>query len=64
MWRVLQAANRPWPVLSEDSLIDYMVMEAVYLKVQREDRDAEKKAERRNWKKDKTGYDHLREVAG
>lgn len=51
MWRVCREAGRPWPVLSEDSVIDYMVMEAVYLKVQEEERAAQKEQERREWKK-------------
>lgn len=41
-----KAANRPWPVLCpEDPVIDYMVMEAVALKAQREDARARKDAE-------------------
>lgn len=32
-------------------MIDYMVMEAVYLKVQEEERAAQKEQERREWKK-------------
>lgn len=57
---MFQAANRPWPVISEDSVIDYMVMEAVFIKVQKEDRDAEKKAERQNWKKDTSNLEDFR----
>jgi hypothetical protein len=36
----------------EDDVIDYMVMEAVALRVQRAERDAEKQRERNEWKKE------------
>lgn len=50
MWRVCKAAGRPWPVLCpEDDVIDYMVMEAVALKIQKEDEKAKKDAERKQW---------------
>ena len=55
MWRVYKEAGRPWPVLSDDDVLDYMVMEAVALKVQSENRQAEEEAakqeEIREWKK-------------
>lgn len=55
MWRVCKAAGRPWPRLSEDDVIDYMVMEAVCLRVQREDekhrKEAEKQSEMDQWRK-------------
>lgn len=60
MWRVCRAANRPWPVLSEDPVIDYMVMEAVFLKVQAEDRQAEKDRKIAEWKQDTTKLDQFR----
>ena len=50
MWRVCKSAGRSWPVLSDDPVIDYMVMEAVFLKVQKEDEKARKDAERAAWK--------------
>lgn len=38
MWRVYKAAGRPWPeIVPDDPVLDYYVMEAVYLKVQQED---------------------------
>jgi len=46
MWRVCREAGRPWPILDDDPVVDYMVMEAVALRVQRED-DARAKATRR-----------------
>jgi hypothetical protein len=55
MWRVHRDAGRPWPTISDDPVIDYMVMEAVALRVREEDRAAEKKRERDEWKK-QTGH--------
>jgi hypothetical protein len=46
MWRVCKEAGRPWPRLSDDDVIDYMVMEAVCLRVAREDEKAKKAAEK------------------
>jgi hypothetical protein len=47
MFRVYKEAGRPWPVLCpEDDVIDYMVMEAVSLKVRKEDRDAQEEADK------------------
>jgi hypothetical protein len=40
MWRVHKDAGRPWPKFSDDPVVDYMVMEAVYLRVQKEDENA------------------------
>ena len=52
MWRTYKAANRPWPVLDKDDVIDYMVMEAVSMKIRKEDNEAEKQQERKSFKKD------------
>ncbi len=60
MWRVLRAANRPWPVLSDDPVIDYMVMEAVFLKAQAEEQQAEKDRQIADWKKDTSKLDQFR----
>jgi hypothetical protein len=60
MWRTLRDAGRPWPVLSEDDVLDYMVMEAVAVKVRHEEAEAQKKAEREAWKKDKSGLEQFR----
>ncbi len=57
IWRVCKEAGRPWPVISEDSVIDYAIMEAVYIKVQTEEREAEKKAQREEWKRRPVGSD-------
>lgn len=46
LWRVHRDAGRPWPVICpEDDLIDYMVMEAVSIKVRVEDAAAQKAAD-------------------
>lgn len=64
MWRVLRSAGRPWPVLSEDDVLDYMVMEAVKLKVDLEDEEARKEAEkaaaRKGFKKDTSSLEQFR----
>lgn len=52
LWQVHKAAKRPWPVLDEDPVIDFKIMEAVALKAAEADEKAQKKAERDNWKKD------------
>lgn len=54
-------AGRPWPVLSPDPVIDYMLMEAVFLKVQREQKDAETRKKQAEWKTDKEGISALRD---
>lgn len=57
MWRTHKAANRPWPVISQDPVIDYMIMEAVLMKVRKQEADQQKKVEREEWK---TKRDHLK----
>lgn len=52
MWRVCKSAGRPWPVICEDDVLDFMICEAVALKVRKEDEAAQKEAERNQWKKD------------
>lgn len=58
MWRICTAAKRPWPVLDEDDVIDYMVMEAVGVKAMVEDernrKEAQKKKEVDQWKHEKS----------
>lgn len=55
-------AGRSWPVICpEDDVIDYMVMEAVAIRVQREDEQARKEHERNEWKKQSS--DALRALA-
>jgi hypothetical protein len=51
MWRALHAAGRPWPKLDEDEVVDYMILEAVALKVGRADEEARKQAEIEQWQK-------------
>jgi hypothetical protein len=58
MWRVLKESRRPWPVLSDDPVTDYKIMEAVAAKVAEEDQElrekAEKEAKVKRWKEDKS----------
>lgn len=44
LWRTCKAANRPFPTLSQDDVTDYLITEAVALKVARLDREAEEQA--------------------
>lgn len=64
MWRVYRDAGRPWPVICDDDVIDYMVMEAVAIKVRREDeqlqKEAEEARERNKFKKDRSSLDKFR----
>ncbi len=61
VWRASKAAGRPFPRISDDDVIDFMVMEAVGLKVAQEDADARERAEadsrKKSWKGD---VGHLR----
>lgn len=43
-------AGRPFPTVSEDDYIDYLVTEAVTFKLLKEQREAEKKAQVDDWK--------------
>ena len=56
MFRVFKEAGRPWPEISDDDVVDYMVMEAVAIKVRLEDEELRKEAEdkkrRDAWKED------------
>ena len=52
MWRVCREAGRPWPVLSDDDVIDYMVMEAVALRAKKQEENERKAAERERWKQE------------
>lgn len=62
IWQVSKAAGRPWPVVvPDDDFLDYMVMEAVSAKVEREESKARKEVEREEWKKrGKTELDRYR----
>lgn len=62
MWRVCKEAGRPWPKLSDDDVIDYMVMEAVALRVAKEEAKRRKEAERKQWQKDQQAQ--LRQTLG
>lgn len=62
LWRVSKESGRPFPRLSEDDVIDFMITEAVALRVDREDQKAIKKQERDQWKKDTSGLDALKDT--
>lgn len=45
LWRVYREAGRPWPVISDDDVLDFMIMEAVALKAKKEERELREEAE-------------------
>ena len=45
LYRIHKESGRPWPVLDDDPVVDYMVMEAITLKVQQEEDAAQRKAQ-------------------
>ena len=61
LWRVHKDAGRPWPIIcEEDDVIDYMVMEAVAIRVRREDEKAEKARKRKEWQRESGSLDQFR----
>lgn len=65
LWRVHKEAGRPWPVIcADDDVIDYMVMEAVAIRVGKRDAEDRKKAEeqeaRKKFKNDTGALDQFR----
>lgn len=60
VWRVFRQAGRAIPEFSDDPVTDYLVVEAIALKISKEDADARKNAEREAWKQ---RTDELRERA-
>lgn len=64
LWRVCKEAGRPWPVIDEtDDVIDFMIMEAVTIKINREEKKKAKEREHKEFKRDKEGLAKLREAA-
>lgn len=61
LWRICKEAGRPFPQLTDDDVLDFMVMEAVTIKVHAEDAAEQKKNERAAWKKDTS---HLKGIVG
>lgn len=57
IWRVCKEAGRPFPHFSDDDVIDYAIMEAVFFKVRDEDEKERKQAEREEWKRRPVGSD-------
>ena len=55
MWRIHKAAGRTWPSVSDDDVVDYLVMEAVALKVAKEDEEQQKLNKHKEFKKGKVG---------
>jgi hypothetical protein len=58
---VHKEAGRPWPIVCpEDDVIDYMVMEAVAIRVKEADEKAAKQAKIKDWQGKTSSLDHLR----
>lgn len=51
MWRTYKEAGRPIPRFSDDDYVDYCVIEAISLKVLKEEAKERKAQEREAWKK-------------
>jgi hypothetical protein len=49
-WRVHKEAGRPYPKVSDDDVIDYLVVEALALKAGKERQEAEEAAKKQDWK--------------
>jgi hypothetical protein len=60
MWRICKAAGRPFPKISDDDVIDYMVMEAVTIKVRQEDAEQEEQQKKKEWQRDHKSLDQYR----
>lgn len=52
LWTTCKEAGRPWPTLDDDPVIDFMVMEAVGIKVAHEAEKRRKEAEVKEWRSD------------
>lgn len=50
--------------MDDDDVIDYMIKEAVAIKVNKEDEKEMKAKEQTDWRSDKEGLAKLREAAG
>lgn len=50
IWRVCKESGRPFPRLSEDDVIDYMIVEAVILKAGQEEQEMAKQQSISEWK--------------
>lgn len=46
--------------MDDDDVIDFMIMESVATAAAVDKQEAEKAAERKNWRKDKSGLERLR----
>lgn len=53
MWRAHRSAKRPWPVMDDDDVIDYYIMEALAARDADEEQKERDKEALRQWKADK-----------
>jgi hypothetical protein len=49
LWRTSKEGGRPFPRLTEDDVVDFIIMEAVGLKVAHEDQEYRKEQEKKDW---------------
>jgi hypothetical protein len=59
-YRTLKEAGRPIPQLHDDDVIDYCILEAISVKVRKEDEEAEKTVAKSQWKRDQEAIAKLR----
>lgn len=48
---MLRESNRPFPVISDDEVVDYLILEAVSAKVAKEEKAARDEIEKKEWAK-------------
>lgn len=64
LWRVYKEAGKPFPDLTDDDVLNYLIMEAVTLKAKHQEaeaqKEAEKEAERQRFKKDTSSLEQYR----
>lgn len=61
MWRVYKESGRPFPDLCDgDDVLDYMLVEALALKANKEDSEAAKEQKIKDWKKETSTLDKFR----
>lgn len=60
MWRAHKESGRPWPIMDEDEVVDYLILEAVASKAAQEEIEHHEAVKKDNWKKDTTNLDQYR----
>lgn len=55
LWLTNREAGRPFPQVSDDDVLDYLVMEAIRVKIGEEAKEAQKDQERDSWRREVKG---------